>query len=244
MTPILLDTIVLIVIMLSVIVSFFRGFIKEVLTIVNLLVAAVAAYILAPLLLPTFKDWFGAGGESAKMFFGVLPAGVVATLAAYVAVYFGVFVILSLAGMAISSGAKAMGLGPLDRGLGMVFGLLRGFLLVFVIYVPFAFTMQPDQLPTWARESISVGVLQSTYKQVDAYFKGGDSATVSVGKAVDEIEEHIDPNSLRGRLKKMSDEMMGGHATRDPEATQNVTDDIKREEQTRDILTDEEKGIR
>ena len=45
MTPIILDTAVIIVILLSVIVAFFRGFVKEVLTIVNLIGAAAASCI-------------------------------------------------------------------------------------------------------------------------------------------------------------------------------------------------------
>lgn len=234
MTPILLDTIVLIIMMLSIVVAFFRGFIKEILTIVNLTVAAGAAYLLAPMLLPTAKGWFGvaeAGGK-AKDILGVIPPTVMATFVAYAIVYFSAFIILSLAGMAISSSVKAMGLGPLDRGLGMVFGAVRGFLLVFVVYLPFAFFMQPEQLPTWAKDSISVSVLHSAYQKLDAYVKGED-----VSLTGNDGEGAIDPNSLRGKLKKMSDGVIE-HAEG---AHENVTDQMNSGD-TRDILTDDEKG--
>lgn len=239
MTPILLDTIVLIVMLLSIIVAFFRGFIKEILTIVNLTVAAAAAYLMAPMLLPTAKGWFGVAetGAKAKDIFGVIPPSVMATFVAYALVYFGAFIILSLAGMAISSSVKAMGLGPLDRGLGMVFGAVRGFLLVFVVYLPFAFFMQPEQLPSWAKDSISVGFLHSAYEKLDAYVKGEE---IRVGDTKDDEANGIDPNSLRGKLKKMSDEVLN----RAEETHENVTEQMENAEDRRDILTDEEKGAR
>lgn len=236
MTPLLLDTIVLIVMTLSIVIAFFRGFIKEVLTIVNLLVAAVAAYLLAPMLLPTAKGWFGVtgeAGEKVKYIFGVIPPNVMATFVSYGLIYFGVFIILCLAGMAISSSVKALGLGPLDRAFGMVFGALRGFLLVFVIYLPFAFFMTPEQLPSWARESMTVTVMQGAYKSLDAYLKDGE---VPGGK--EDNKGPVDPNSLRGKLKKMSDEFLD----KANEGAENVTDAVHNgAEETRDILTDEER---
>lgn len=238
MTPLLLDTIILIVMLLSIVIAFFRGFIKEVLTIVNLVVAAGAAYLLAPMLLPTAKGWFGVTGEAGEKvdyIFGVIPPNVMATFVSYGLVYFGAFIILSLAGMAISSSVKAMGLGPLDRALGMVFGAVRGFLLVFVIYLPFAFFMQPENLPKWAKDSMSVSVLQATYEKVDAYMKGEE---VRIGDTKDDSgkgdAKEIDPNSLRGKLKRMSDEILD----QAEETHQDVTEDVEK-----DILTDEEKGV-
>lgn len=241
MTPILLDTVVLIVMILSIVVAFFRGFIKEVLTIVNLFVAALAAYLLAPMLLPTAKGWFGVtgAGEKVKYIWGVVPPNVMATFVSYGLVYFGVFIILCLAGMAISSSVKALGLGPLDRAFGMVFGALRGFLLVFVIYLPFAFFMTPEQLPAWARESMTVTVMQASYKKLDAYLKGDEAETPENENDSDD-KKPVDPNSLRGKLKKMSEEFL----EKANDGAENVTDAVHNGmEETRDILTDEEKKV-
>lgn len=223
MTPILLDSIVVVVLLLSIVIAFFRGFIKEMLTIVNLAAAAAAAYLFAPMLLPSFRGWLGVeegGGKKADDIFGIIPPEVMAHFLSSLCVFFGVFLILTLAGIAISGSVKALGLGPLDRVLGMAFGAARGFLLVFLIYLPFGFFMQPEQLPSWAQQSISVSVLDQSYRYADRYFKkdekGSDSAAT---------EAPVDPDSLRGKLRGMAD-----HAF----------DKIDDSGRTPDPLTDEE----
>lgn len=200
MTPILLDTIIAIVILLSVIVAFFRGFIKEMLTIVNLAGAAAAAYFMGPILLPSFKNWLGAG-EKGKEIFGVIPPSVMANFLSYAAVFFCVFIILSLAGMAIASGAKAMGLGPADRVLGMIFGALRGFLIVFLIYAPFGYFMGKDKLPEWAKDSLSVSALDSSYQWTQDYLKG-------VKHETSEDDTPLEPGSVRAKLRKMAEDAL------------------------------------
>lgn len=198
MTPVLLDTVVGIVILLSIVIAFFRGFIKEVLTIVNLGLAAGAAYIIGPQLIPTCRGWLGIADDPQQKLqdiWGLIPPQVMATFMAYAIVYFGVFLVLTLAGMAISTGAKAMGLGPVDRVLGMLFGAARGFLLVFLIYLPFGFFMKPQQLPEWARESVSVRVLDDSYRWADEYLKKQENT-----------EERVD--ALRGKFKEITNDVL------------------------------------
>lgn len=222
MTPILLDSIVAVVLLLSIVIAFFRGFIKEMLTIVNLGAAAAAAYLFGPMLLPSCRGWLGIEAGSDKKpedIFGMIPPEVMANFLSYLIVFFGVFLILTLAGIAISGSVKALGLGPIDRVLGMGFGALRGFLLVFLIYLPFGFFMQPDQLPAWARQSISVGLLDKSYRYADSYLKKdeGDGDTA-------EAKEPVDPDSIAGKLRSMAGEALDGH----------------KDGETKDILTDEE----
>lgn len=207
MTPIILDTAVIIVILLSVIVAFFRGFVKEVLTIVNLIGAAAAAWYLGGQFAPAFQKWMGAGevaaGEKPHKVLGLVPPEVAGTFLSYFAVFFVTLIILALAGMAISGSVKAMGLGPLDKFLGMVFGALRGFLLVLLMYAPFAHFMPPDKekYPQWAEESISFGMLDSSYRWVKDTF--GDKEA-----AADTPEGKEEEGPLGRRLKKMGDDIM------------------------------------
>lgn len=250
MTPIMLDTAVIIVILLSVIAAFFRGFVKEMLTIVNIVGAAAAAWYLGGQFAPGFQKWMGAGepvadGEKARKILGLFPPEVMGTFLSYFTVFFIALIILALAGMAISSSVKAMGLGPLDKALGMVFGALRGFLLVLLVYMPFAYFMPPakSDYPAWVEESISFSVFDSSYNWLKKYFgEEGDSSAVRN----DDDEEPRGP--ISGRLKKMGDDLMRDRETRErmedlkenaQETYEDVSNEIKNE-----ILTDEETHAR
>jgi len=209
MSPILLDSIVAIVILLSVIFAFFRGFVREMLTIVNLGGASAAAYFFSPMLKAPFAEWLGAkpdvpqgamdkAPEAAKIF-GVFPPEIMAWFLSYAAVFFGVFLILTLAGLYISGAIKAMGLGGLDKTMGVVFGAVRGALLVFLVYLPFGYFMVPSQYPEWAKNSIAVTYLQQAYEWGNDYMQGKEEA------AKDEPEP--EPDSLAGKLKALADDM-------------------------------------
>jgi membrane protein required for colicin V production len=236
MTPILLDTAVIIVILLSVIVAFFRGFVKEVLTIVNLLGAAVAAWYLGGQFAPQFQKWMGAGqkvadGEKAHKVLGLVTPEVAGTFLSYFTVFFITLIILGLAGMAIAASVKAMGLGPLDKALGMVFGALRGFLLVLLIYVPFAYFMPPDKkkYPDWVEESMSFVALDASYNWLEKY----------MGEKKEELADRAGDDKPDGpftrRLKKMEDDLLRKQTPPDEAPYEDVTDDIHSE-----ILSDDE----
>lgn len=236
MTPILLDTIIFVVVLLSIVVAFFRGFVREMLTIVNLAGAAAAAWFLSPLTLPAFNNWLGVteDGEKAKDIWGVIPPEIMATFLAYAAVFFAVFIILSLAGMAIAGGVAAMGLGPLDKFLGILFGAARGVLIVFLVFWPFRFFMSVEQFPGWATNSLSVPALDSAYVWADKkFFREEDNR----GEG-EEREKPVDPDSLKGKLKKMADDMMKGK-TGDKKHGNDADQDV-----TSDILTDDERNTR
>ncbi|MDP2205089.1 MAG: CvpA family protein [Alphaproteobacteria bacterium] len=236
MTPIMLDTAIIIVILLSVIVAFFRGFVKEVLTIVNLLGAAVAAWYLGGQFAPQFQKWMGAGqkvadGEKAHKVLGLVTPEVAGTFLSYFTVFFVTLIILGLAGMAIAASVKAMGLGPLDKVLGMVFGALRGFLLVLLIYVPFAYFMPPDKkkYPDWVEESMSFVALDASYNWLEKY----------LGEKKEELAEQADGEKPDGpftrRLKKMEDDLLRKQSQPEEAPYEDVTDDVHSE-----ILSDDE----
>lgn len=249
MTPIMLDTTVIIVILLSVIVAFFRGFVKEMLTIINLLGATAAAWYLGGQFAPSFQKWMGAGekpvdGEKVRKVLGLVTPEIAGTFLSYFSVFFITLIILGLAGMAISASVKAMGLGPVDKALGMAFGALRGFLLVLLVYVPFAYFMPPEKqkYPSWVEESVSFVALDKTYKWMEKYL--GDD----IKQAREDAEEAKGPFS--SRLKKMGDDLMreqeekyraeeraknGGQTYEGAMPYHDVTEDINTE-----ILSDDE----
>jgi membrane protein required for colicin V production len=134
------DYAVLAIVGLSVLISVWRGAVREVL--------ALGAWILA---------FFAAQAYAAPVA-AYLPASIEAPglrlLAGFVAVFVLVLVLMSLVAIAISSLLRSAGLGPLDRGLGAIFGLVRGMLVVIILVLLCGLTAFP-RTPAWRDAMLS-----------------------------------------------------------------------------------------
>lgn len=232
MSPILFDTIIGIIIILSTVIAFFRGFVREILTIVNLLAATAAAYYLGDDLIPSMQSWLGAdAGKDAEEILGFIPPDVLGVFLAYAVVFFGTFIILILAGMAISSSIDAMGLGALDKTLGMVFGALRGYLLIFLLYIPFAAIMPPTKFdyPKFFTESLTFMALDKSYNWLDEY-TGEDEGADGKKK----------PGIISQHLKNMGDDFLRESDAPGENAAEHKNPPQERRELPSEILSDDE----
>jgi membrane protein required for colicin V production len=237
MSPILFDTIIGIIIILSTVIAFFRGFVREVLTIVNLLAATAAAYYLGDDLIPTMQSWLGAdASKDAEEILGFIPPDVLGVFLAYAAVFFGTFIILILAGMAISSTIDAMGLGALDKTLGMLFGAFRGYLLIFLLYIPFAAIMPPSKFeyPAFFKESLTFLALDKSYAWVDDYT--GEEEGADGKKKPGIITQHL--KNMGDDFARKSEKVKEDTADALENAQENMQEN--RRELPREILSDEE----
>ncbi|MCC6598717.1 MAG: CvpA family protein [Alphaproteobacteria bacterium] len=144
------DLIVVAVLLISALISFLRGFIREILTIAGVAGGLAAAYFGGPLLIPTMRGWFGVQeDEEPGKLFDVLPYDIVADVLSYGLIFIVVVVILSILSHFLAEGAKHIGLGAVDRTLGFVFGLLRGVLLLGLLYLPVHFFIDKDSKESW-----------------------------------------------------------------------------------------------
>ena len=121
------DYVVLFILISSVVISTMRGLVKEILS----LVGWVAAFIVA--------NAFGA--KLAPMLPSVIPGEALRLIVAFIALFLGVRVLMGLLALAISALIEASGLSLADRGLGGLFGLGRGIVIVLagVIHPPTGF---------------------------------------------------------------------------------------------------------
>jgi membrane protein required for colicin V production len=105
-----------------------RGFVRESLSIVGWIVAAIAAFAFAPSVgplmreLPVLRDVIGTSCE-------------LGILAGFVAVFAIALVVVSLFTPLLSGLVQDSAIGPLDQGLGLVFGVVRGALLIAIALV-------------------------------------------------------------------------------------------------------------
>lgn len=225
MSPVMIDSIVIIIMLLSAIFAFFRGFVRELLTIVNLGGAAVCAWLFSKDMLPVTDGWMDVDRsqnteELAKLpkVWGVVPPDMMSAFLSYAIIFFGVFLILSLAGFYISSTIKALGLGPVDKILGFAFGAARGFLIVFLLYLPFGYFLKLEKLPEWAQQSVAVQYLDKAYIWFDDYQKSNED---DIKEAGDKLIDKVD-----GAGERVTDQI------------KDATDAVRE----KDLLRDDERG--
>ena len=125
------DYLVLFILIASVVISTLRGLVKEILS----LVGWVAAFVVA--------NAFGA--KLAPMLPSVFPGETVRLIVAFIALFLGVRVLMGLLSLAIGALIDATGLTLADRGLGGLFGLGRGIVIVLAGVILCGMTSIPQQ---------------------------------------------------------------------------------------------------
>lgn len=146
----ILDLIVLAVLLISAVIAFFRGFIRETLTILGVVGGLVAAWFGGPLLSPIVHGWFDAGTEEEpKKFLDIIPYDMIADTIAYGSVFIIVVIVLSIASHFLAGWARAIGLGAIDRTMGVIFGLFRGVIIIALIYLPVSLVAEKEAIEKW-----------------------------------------------------------------------------------------------
>lgn len=121
-----LDLVIVAVIVLSTLLSLFRGVVKEILS--------LAVWVLAFWLALRYAS------ATSSLVEGVIPYETVRLGAAFLLIFIGVLLAGMLAGALVSGLVRAGGLGLADRALGAVFGALRGVVVVAVLVMLAALT--------------------------------------------------------------------------------------------------------
>jgi len=126
----IIDGIVAAVIVISAILAYSRGFVREIMSIGGWVVAAIVAFLFAPAAYPLISEIPVVGdfvGESCEL----------AIILAFAGVFAVALVIVSLFTPLFSSAVQRSAIGGIDAGLGFFFGVLRGVLLVVVALVAY-----------------------------------------------------------------------------------------------------------
>jgi len=157
----IVDLVVLAVVVVSALISFMRGFIREVLTIAGVVGGLIAAVAFGPKLAPTVRTWFGISeGHDAGKLFGLVPMEAAADATTYGVIFISVVIVLYILTYFISGAARAVGLGPVDRTLGVVFGIGRALILLSLIYLPINAMMPRDEREDLFKNSQSIVLIE------------------------------------------------------------------------------------
>lgn len=159
----ILDLIILILLAASTFIAFMRGFIREALTLVTLGLSLLAGYWGGPMLRPFMDGWLGVqAGEEAGRLLGLVPMDIVSLVLSYAAIVVLLIIIFSLLSHFIAEFIRSMGLGAIDRSLGALFGLVRGIVLLAILYMPLHFLFSQDQKDRWFARSHGYAYLEQS----------------------------------------------------------------------------------
>jgi membrane protein required for colicin V production len=124
----IVDGVVLAVIVISAVLAYARGLVRETLSIAGWIAAALAGFAFAPLVepmireIPILRDIIGTSCE-------------LGILAAFTIVFVVALIIVSLFTPLLAGVVANSALGPVDQGLGFLFGIARGVLLIVIALV-------------------------------------------------------------------------------------------------------------
>ncbi|MBF9032376.1 CvpA family protein [Rhodobacterales bacterium HKCCE3408] len=126
----IIDGIVAAVILVSAVLAYTRGFVRELLAIGGWIVAAIVAFLFAADAQPLIREIPYVGdfiGESCEL--GII--------AAFAVIFVAALVVVSLFTPMFSGAIQRSRVGGVDAGLGFLFGVARGVLLVIVVLVAY-----------------------------------------------------------------------------------------------------------
>ena len=130
------DYAVIVVLVASLGLGLWRGLVGEVISLLAWILAVLAAWQFGP--------------EIGALLTAIADPGF-RLLAGYAAVFFAVLAVLAMVKLALRGLLKALGLSVADRMLGVLFGLARGLLIVFILVAAGGMTSAPGE--KWWREA-------------------------------------------------------------------------------------------
>ncbi len=178
----IIDGVVAILIVISALLAYSRGLVRELLAIAGWIGAAVLAFVFADQVQPLVRQVPFVGdfiGDSCEL----------SVLAAFAAVFAVALILFSIFTPLFSGAVQRSALGGLDQGLGFLFGVARGVLLVAVAFFVYQTVLSAQAVPMVA-----------------------DSRAAAVFSRLTGRIESQDPQAALGWITTQYEELVGGCA--------------------------------
>jgi membrane protein required for colicin V production len=154
------DGVVAVVIVLSAVLAYSRGLVREVMAIAGWVGAAVLAYIFAPAAQPLVKELPMIGAKLAE-------SCELSIIVAYAVVFAIGLIVAALFTPLFSAIIQRSALGGLDQGLGFLFGVLRGIVLIGVAFLVYDRAVASNTFPT-VDDSRSAKIFATFQSNIDS----------------------------------------------------------------------------
>jgi membrane protein required for colicin V production len=148
----LVDLVVVVLIIVSGLLAFFRGFITEALAVtgwVGAAIVTVVAFVPAQIL-------------ATKYFADILSLQLLIDVGTGIVLFVVSLIVFSMILRAIARLVRGKEPNPLDRALGLVFGLLRGLVLLTVVWLLITAIVPEDRLPDDIREASTLPMIRAS----------------------------------------------------------------------------------
>lgn len=189
----IIDIVVAAVIIISAIISFLRGFIREILTIAGIVGGLAAAYFMGPMFSPVVQGWFGVdpSAEEIGKLFDLVPMDIVGSVTAYASIFILFVILISVVSHLTAGAVKAMGLGPVDRTLGVVFGIGRAVVLLGLLYLPFHLLMDAQTKHNLFEESRTHIFIEKTAIFLSGFLPNSEAVEEKIEDVADEADKKL-----------------------------------------------------
>ncbi|WP_281825617.1 CvpA family protein [Jannaschia rubra] len=145
----IVDGIVAAIILISAILAYSRGLVREAMAILGWILAGFLAFTFAAVAAPLVQEIPYVGdvlGDNCEL----------TLIAAFALVFVVALIVVSLFTPLLSGAVRGSVLGPVDRGLGFLFGVLRGLLLVAVAFLVYERVTVGEAMPEVANSRSAV----------------------------------------------------------------------------------------
>ncbi len=170
----LFDLITIVILLVSGLVGFTRGAVRELVTVFAFTLAALAGVFLLPLSGPLMRSIMGPPWAAAA--------------AAVVVVFIITYIALRLIGHWMTSQLHAQAaLGAIDRTIGLAFGVVRALVFLGVFYLVFNLATPPELMPRWIADAKLLPLARASARTIQAVAPEGLRAAGSLGPALERV---------------------------------------------------------
>jgi membrane protein required for colicin V production len=161
------DVVVVLLILASAGYAAWKGFLSETLTIFDWAAAAFGCLYFGPYLIPMMR--------------GLVSTPWIAVLLAYAVVFLIIFIPLSFLSHRVSESVKNSPIGPLDRAMGIAFGVVRGLVAIGLVYLAYTYFVPVREQPRWIRSAQTLPMIQATGNVILSLVPGRTRANFRAG---------------------------------------------------------------
>jgi len=174
------DIAVIVIVLISALLAYARGFVHEVLAVGGWIGAIFATIYGYPYAKPYARS--------------LIPVELIADLVAGVAIFVVTLIVLSFVTRGVSKMVKASALNFLDRSLGFLFGVARGAVIVCVAYLGLVWLMPPGEQPVWIRAAHSMPLIRQGAAILQSLIPedAASAGTKAAGSVQDKAEKMLE----------------------------------------------------
>ena len=180
----IVDIAVVVVLLISALLAYARGFVHEVLSVLGWVGAIFATIYGYPYVKPYARQF--------------IPVELIADLAAGVVIFIVTLVVLSFVTRGAAKMVKASALNFLDRSLGFLFGIVRGAVIVCILYLGVSWLMPPAEQPAWAQSARSMPLIETGAEMLRALIPedAAQAGAAAAGNIQNSIEKKLEPDRI------------------------------------------------